>query len=78
MSELDSEPVYDVEHEPSDSEDRDIEDIEAPEADAREQHTLVRDDRDDLPSERPVDADEADAADQHRVVELDDEDDYYS
>lgn len=50
-------------------------DIEAPEADAVEQHTdLLR--RRDLPvTDRTEEADAADAAEQARVVELD-EDDY--
>jgi len=50
--------------------------IETPEADAAEQHTAIRPDRDDtLTRLDPDAADEADAVDQARVVELD-EDDY--
>jgi len=51
-------------------------DLEAPEADAAEQHQPVRPEDGDQPIEdRPFDVDEYDAAEQSRVVELD-EDDY--
>lgn len=50
-------------------------DIEAPEADAVEQHTPVRDAENGNAGSVPLETDEADAADQRRVVELD-EDDY--
>ncbi|MFC5749375.1 hypothetical protein [Actinomadura rugatobispora] len=51
--------------------------VDAPEADAAEQRTALRDDEDrsGWPQPVPFDADEADAAEQRRVVELD-EDDY--
>lgn len=53
-----------------------LEDVEAPEADAAEQHRALRQ---DSPAEqyesRPMDVDEYDAAEQQRVVEFD-EDDY--
>ncbi|MFI0353571.1 hypothetical protein [Actinomadura sp. 9N407] len=50
---------------------------EAPEADAAEQRTALRDDdgRLEWPQQVPFDANEADAAEQGRVVDLD-EDDY--
>lgn len=51
-------------------------DVEAPEADAAEQHTDVRPHRDEpLTGGVPGEADPADAADQRRVIDLD-EDDY--
>lgn len=50
-------------------------DIEAPVADAVEQHTPVRNADDGNYASVPLETDEADAADQRRVVELD-EDDY--
>jgi hypothetical protein len=51
-------------------------DVEAPEADAAEQHTPVREEEDPRwPDGFPLDANEADVADQSRVVEID-EDDY--
>ncbi|WP_329312840.1 hypothetical protein OG607_15490 [Streptomyces sp. NBC_01537] len=50
-------------------------DLEAPEADAADQHIELLQHRDVPITERPDDADPADAADQRRVVELD-EDDY--
>jgi hypothetical protein len=50
-------------------------DIEAPEADAMEQHMAVREESLATARSIPLDVDEADAADQNRVVELD-EDDY--
>ena len=59
-------------------EDEDGEELpqEAPEADAAEQHTEIRPDRDDpLTAFDPNVADEADAIEQARVVALD-EDDY--
>ncbi|NUR58865.1 MAG: hypothetical protein HOV87_09335 [Catenulispora sp.] len=50
--------------------------MEAPEADAAEQHAAIRPDRDDpLTRIDPDAANEADAIEQARVVELD-EDDY--
>ncbi len=49
--------------------------LEAPEADAAEQHFEVRDDERRLRASLPVEADPADAADQDREVDLD-EDDY--
>lgn len=48
---------------------------EAPEADAAEQHSDVRQDRDDPITDIDADADEADAVEQSRVVPLD-EDEY--
>jgi hypothetical protein len=48
--------------------------IEAPEADAVEQHTLVRPNGEPAETGIPFDADEADAAEQRRVVEVDDDD----
>ncbi|MEU3045908.1 MULTISPECIES: hypothetical protein [unclassified Streptomyces] len=56
--------------------DSSAEDSEVPEADAAEQHTEVRSERDD-PVDRtdPASSNEADAAEQARVVSLD-EDDY--
>lgn len=50
-------------------------DIEAPEADAAEQHRIVGETVDHLPTSIPDDVDPADAAEQSRVVEFD-EDDY--
>lgn len=50
-------------------------DIEAPEADAVEQHTPVRHAENGNATSVPLETNEADAADQRRVVELD-EDDY--
>lgn len=51
-------------------------DVEAPAADAAEQHTDVRPDRDDRPAGANQDrADEADLIEQARVVSID-EDDY--
>ncbi|EKX69326.1 hypothetical protein Sipo8835_14590 [Streptomyces ipomoeae] len=53
-----------------------LDDVEAPEADAAEQHTNVTPDRDDsLTDADPNTANEADLAEQARVVSLD-EDDY--
>ncbi|MEU6805754.1 hypothetical protein [Streptomyces neyagawaensis] len=53
-----------------------IDDVEAPEADAAEQHTYVTPDRDDpLTDLDPGVANPADLAEQARVVDLD-EDDY--
>jgi hypothetical protein len=50
-------------------------DLEAPEADAAEQHQPVRPGDDDQQIQpRPFDVDEYDAAEQRRVVELDEED----
>jgi hypothetical protein len=49
--------------------------LEAPEADAVEQHTAIRDEEPNWTLSLPVEADEADAADQEREVHLD-EDDY--
>ncbi len=50
-------------------------DIEAPEADAAEQHIeVVARERVDPVLDPPTDADPADLADQHRIVELDDDD----
>jgi hypothetical protein len=50
--------------------------VETPEADAKEQHTPVRDyEQQEWRIQMPFDADEADATDQERLVELD-EDDY--
>lgn len=58
------------------SEDRTELSLEAPEADAAEQHLGVRDDDERrLPPALPAEADPADAADQDREVDLD-EDDY--
>ena len=50
-------------------------DIEAPEADAVEQHTPVRNSENGNAASVPLEPNEADAAEQRRVVELD-EDDY--
>ena len=50
-------------------------DIEAPEADAVEQHTPIRDAENGAAASVPLETNESDAADQRRVVELD-EDDY--
>ncbi|MGW4643487.1 hypothetical protein ACWEN6_33565 [Sphaerisporangium sp. NPDC004334] len=47
---------------------------EVPEADAIEQHLIIRGERREWPLEIPYDADPADAADQERVVDLDDDD----
>ncbi|MEU7132213.1 hypothetical protein [Streptomyces sp. NPDC046261] len=53
-----------------------IDDVEAPEADAAEQHADLAPRRDDPESDiHPDNANEADRAEQARVVELD-EDDY--
>ncbi|MEV8630230.1 hypothetical protein AB0395_01095 [Streptosporangium sp. NPDC051023] len=49
-------------------------DIEAPEADAAEQHRPLRDDGDDWPDHIPQDANPADATEQSRAVGLDEED----
>jgi hypothetical protein len=70
MSEMDNATYDAVELTDSGSED-----IEAPEADAFEQHRLVREDNDRPGNPIPYDVNEADAAEQGRVVELD-EDDY--
>jgi hypothetical protein len=59
---------------PATSEESEL-DIEAPEADAVEQHTPVRNSENGNGASVPLETDEADAADQRRVVELD-EDDY--
>ncbi|MEV0587366.1 hypothetical protein [Nonomuraea sp. NPDC050310] len=60
--------------------DRPVEDdelpIEAPEADAAEQHRRLRDEDDTYRRELPMDVDPADAAEQDRVVEVDDDEDY--
>ena len=50
-------------------------DIEAPEADAAEQHTPVQEGWNGTNGAIPLETNEADAAEQRRVVELD-EDDY--
>jgi hypothetical protein len=49
--------------------------LEAPEADAAEQHVAVRDDEIRWPTAIPVEVNEADAAEQGFEVDLD-EDDY--
>jgi hypothetical protein len=50
-------------------------DVEAPEADAAEQHTPVGEEEDPLwPDGIPLDANEADVAEQSRIVEIDDDD----
>ncbi|MEU6999408.1 hypothetical protein [Nonomuraea sp. NPDC046570] len=49
--------------------------IEAPEADAAEQHRLLREEG-LLRQELPIEVDPADAADQDRTVEFGDDDDY--
>ncbi|WP_063780938.1 hypothetical protein [Nonomuraea sp. SBT364] len=48
--------------------------LEAPEADAVEQHQRLSDDDSGPRREIPFDVDPADAAEQDRVVELDDDD----
>ncbi|KNB51810.1 hypothetical protein [Streptomyces caatingaensis] len=50
-------------------------DVEAPEADAAEQHTDLAPHRDEEPTTTDPETNEADRAEQARVVELD-EDDY--
>jgi hypothetical protein len=70
MSEMDGDATYEAEAADSPV----STDIEAPEADAVEQHIPVREDDEPPTTELPFDADEADAADQHRVVDLDDDD----
>jgi hypothetical protein len=60
-------------HEDDDPEDTEF-DLEAPEADAVEQHIELLQHRDVPITERPLDADPADVADQRKVVELEDED----
>jgi hypothetical protein len=51
--------------------------IEAPEADAVEQHQLLKVREDDRWPERvPFDADPADVAEQERAVDLEDDDEY--
>lgn len=50
--------------------------VEAPEADAAEQHRLAVDKDDRRRTELPLEVDPADAAEQDRVVELDDDEDY--
>jgi hypothetical protein len=50
-------------------------DVETPEADAAEQHRLLRAASSSWPDQIPFDADPADATDQSREVDLD-EDDY--
>jgi hypothetical protein len=68
------ESAFDSEaHEADDPEDTEL-DIEAPEADAVEQHIELLQHRDVPITERPLDADPADVADQRKVVELEDED----
>jgi len=52
-----------------------VEDPEAPETDAAEQHTELRDADEPLPSPGAAHVDEADAFEQSRVVDLD-EDEY--
>jgi hypothetical protein len=69
------ENAFDSEAHEADTEDDDELDLEAPEADAAEQHIELLQHRDIPITERPDDADPADAADQRRVVDLD-EDDY--
>ena len=59
---------------PGMSEEREM-DVEAPEADAVEQHTPVRGTDNGAVDAVPLETDEADVADQRRTVELD-EDDY--
>ena len=72
MSEMDGDAAYDAEAADSPV----STDIEAPEADAMEQHTPVREQAERPAAGVPFDADEADAADQNRIVDVDDEDDY--
>ncbi|NRQ39641.1 hypothetical protein HII36_48605 [Nonomuraea sp. NN258] len=48
--------------------------VEAPEADAAEQHREIRDTENGRRREVPFDVDPADAAEQDRVVDLDDDD----
>ncbi|MBN6051413.1 hypothetical protein JYK22_05655 [Nonomuraea sp. RK-328] len=48
--------------------------IEAPEADALDQHRPAREDTGGRRPDLPLEADPADAADQDRVVDLDDDD----
>jgi hypothetical protein len=48
--------------------------IEAPEADAAEQHRQMREEQHGPRGVIPFEADPADAADQERVVDLDDDD----
>ncbi len=75
MSEMDIRPdELDDVVEPADSPDAAEFDIEAPEADAVEQHRSVRT-GEERRERIPFDVDPADAAEQDRVVELD-EDDY--
>lgn len=51
--------------------------LEAPEADAAEQHRRLRETGEEQPRELPLDVDPADAAEQDRAVaEEDDDDDY--
>jgi hypothetical protein len=69
------EDAFDSEaHEADDEAETEL-DLEAPEADAVEQHIDLLQHRDVPITERPLDVDPADAAEQARVVELD-EDDY--
>lgn len=68
--------LFDEDHTEDDTELEDTElDIEAPEADAVEQHRDIRQQRDLPVTGRGDEANPADAAEQSRVVELD-EDDY--
>lgn len=74
MSEMQSE-MDAVEELPNENRVVTVEDPEAPEADAAEQHTELRDAEEPLPSPGAADVDEADAFEQSRVVDLD-EDEY--
>lgn len=50
--------------------------LDAPEADAAEQHRHVLDREGSLRTELPFDVDPADAAEQDRAVDVDDDEDY--
>ncbi|NUW35210.1 hypothetical protein HTZ77_27815 [Nonomuraea sp. SMC257] len=65
MSEIDDDRTFEDEDEMS---------IEAPEADALDQHRPAREDTGGRRPSLPLEADPADAADQDRVVDLDDDD----